>query len=138
MNQNNNINEKNSSQISQEELMKTQVLNLQDVEEAARYEKATSKKPAILVAVIGFFAIFLGTSLPFVNSLMNQKDTSLKTDKTIEKKQILNTESNLNCTYTSLNNPDGTDTVLEASGPLELFLFLFPPPLSKSHFLKEL
>ncbi len=112
MNQNNNINEKNSSQISQEELMKTQVLNLQDVEEAARYEKATSKKPAILVAVIGFFAIFLGTSLPFVNSLMNQKDTSLKTDKTIEKKQILNTESNLNCTYTSLNNPDGTDTVL--------------------------
>ena len=74
MNQNNNKNEKNSSQISQEELMKTQVLNLQDVEEAARYEKATSKKPAILVAVIGFFAIFLGTSLPFVNSLMNQKD----------------------------------------------------------------
>ncbi len=111
---NQNINEDNvkSKTLSQEELMKTQVLNLKDVEAAIKYEKRTSKKPAIILAFLGFFAILLGTSFPFVNSMLTKKNTEVKTTRKIEKKKILNTESNLNCTYSSLNNYDGTDTNL--------------------------
>ena len=41
--------------LTSEELQKTQVLNLQEVEEVARMEKLASKKPAIIVSyILGF------------------------------------------------------------------------------------
>lgn len=99
-------------QMSQEELLKTQVLNLKDVEEAVRFEKRTSKKPAIVVASFGIFAILLGTSFPVLQSMTAKKDPAENIEHKVEKKKVLNTESDLNCTYTALNNPDGTDTIL--------------------------
>ena len=38
-----------------EELTRTQVLNLQELEHAAKYEKKTSKKPAAVLAILGVF-----------------------------------------------------------------------------------
>ena len=43
-----------------EELTRTQVLNLQELEKAAKYEKKTSKKPAAVLAILGVFSISLG------------------------------------------------------------------------------
>lgn len=102
---------KSKEQLTQEELQKTQVLNLQDVERVAHYEKITSKKPAIIVAIIGVISILIGSSFPVVQSLVANKDNNKNIDKKVEKK-LINSESTLNCTYTSLNNPDGTDTIL--------------------------
>lgn len=101
-----------TQQMSHEELQKTQVLNLKDVEEAARYEKVTSKKPAIIVAVLGIISILAGTAFPMVQSLTTAKEPEKKTERKVEKKKLLNTESKLNCTLTMLNNPDGTDSIL--------------------------
>ena len=38
--------------ISPEELQETQVLNLRDVQEAMKFEKRTSKKPAIILGIV--------------------------------------------------------------------------------------
>ena len=51
-----------SVQVSQEELAKTQVLNLTDVQEIANFEKKTSKRPAVLFAIAGILAITLAIS----------------------------------------------------------------------------
>lgn len=106
-------------QLTPEELQKTQVLNLQDVEEAARYEKITSKKPAIIIAAIGVFAILLGTAFPVIQTLTTKEEPRKRTHK-VEKKKLLNTQSSLNCTYTALSNPDGTDTILNINLTFDL------------------
>lgn len=103
-------------QMSQEELLKTQVLNLQDVEEAVKNEKRTSKKPAIVVACLGIIAVLFGGMIYIVQPIIFQRNNqSEKTTKKVEKKKVLNTTSTLNCTYTSLSNPDGTDTILNVN-----------------------
>lgn len=115
MNQRNNQVQKQTSGMTQEELQRTQVLNLQDVEEAVRIEKSTSKKPAIIVAALGIFSIFLGTAFPVVQTLATKPKNNDKTNAKIEKKRAINPETALNCTLTKLNNVDGTDTILNAN-----------------------
>ena len=44
-------------QMTPEELQRTQVLNFQDVEDLANFEKRTSKKPAIIIAILGIISI---------------------------------------------------------------------------------
>ncbi len=112
MNQREIQNRASQQQMTPEELQKTQVLNLQDVEEAARYEKRTSKKPAIIIAVVGALAIFLGTAFPVIQSLKAKEEPKQKTHHKVEKKKLLTNESTLNCIFTAVNNPDGTDTIL--------------------------
>lgn len=100
--------------LTQEELQRTQVLNLKDVEEVASFEKRTSKKPAIIIAVIGILSITFGGTFSFVQSL-----TSKPVDTTVEKRKVEDVETfaeedkidTLNCTRTTLNNADGTDIV---------------------------
>ncbi len=57
------------------ELTKTLVLNFNEVEKVAKYEKKTSKKPAIIIAFIGIFAIFSGIVYSNTYSL-NKKDSN--------------------------------------------------------------
>ena len=45
-----------------EELVRTQVLNIDEVRKVVKYEKKTSKKPAIVLAVLGTFMLALGTA----------------------------------------------------------------------------
>lgn len=61
-----------------EELTRTQVLNLQELEKAAKYEKKTSRKPAAILAVIGVFSISLGLCYPGVNSMLNSRKVESK------------------------------------------------------------
>lgn len=57
------------------ELTKTLVLNFNEVEKVAKYEKKTSKKPAIIIAFIGIFAILSGIVYSNTYSL-NKKDSN--------------------------------------------------------------
>lgn len=92
-------------ELSKEQLQQTQVLNFQEVQKAIHFEKVTSKKPAILVAIIGVFCMLLGGSLQIASTL-NTKPQN------IQKRAVKETieEKKLNCVKTSLNNPDGTNT----------------------------
>lgn len=111
MNQENNQVQMQTQQLTPEELQKTQVLNLQELEETIRFEKRTSKKPAIIVAILGLASILAGSSFVAIQALSAPKETEKIQKKevpaTIDKKL---TTSQLNCQKISLNNPDGTDT----------------------------
>lgn len=98
-------------QMSQEELQRTQVLNLQDVQEAVKFEKMTSKKPAILVAILGIASIFMGTTFGVVQNLQAQAE--VERNKAVEKRTVVQTEKTLSCSYTKLADYDGTDYTLE-------------------------
>lgn len=91
-------------QVTPEELQKTLVLNLADFEETARIEKMTSKKPALVVALLGVFSIALGFSFPLVQSFTARD----KTEETIvenreeyesEEEPILSNEDIVTCTF---------------------------------------
>ena len=69
-----------SLQVSQEELAKTQVLNLTDVQEIANYEKKTSKRPAALFAFAGILAITLGISYPNIMTAIDAIPSNSKED----------------------------------------------------------
>ena len=98
-------------QMTKEELQRTQVLNLQDVQEAVKYEKMTSKKPAIFLAVLGIISIFTGTAFGVVQNL--QAKAEVERAKAIEKRKAVPTEKSLSCSYTKLAEPDGTDFILK-------------------------
>lgn len=97
-------------QLTKEELQETQVLNLQEVRKAIRFEKITSKKPAIAVAIIGVLLLLFGTSFQVLKTIKAnnvQKRTVAVTSK--KKKKYATTEV-LNATKTTMNNPDSTNT----------------------------
>ena len=100
-----------SQQMTQEELQKTQVLNLKDVEEAARFERITSKKPAIIVAAIGVLSIMFGATFGVVQTLTTEPTIKDNSNSTTEKRQVLTQTDSLNCTLSLLNNADGTDQI---------------------------
>lgn len=63
------MSKRKQKKLSTEELAKTQVLNLDDVQKLAKYEKLVSKKPALIVALAGVFSIIVGVSAQTVVSL---------------------------------------------------------------------
>lgn len=91
--------------LTKEELQQTQVLNYKEVQKAIRFEKITSKKPAILIAILGVISLLLGGSL--------QVATVLQAKPQVQKRDVTqNIEvKNLVCAKTTLNNPDNTNTV---------------------------
>ena len=118
MNQNmqnmqNNQNQIQKQQMTQEELQRTQVLNLQEVEKVAKFEKGTSKKPAIIFAFIGILSITFGTTFGITEMLSANKTLKGKSQKRqVEKTKTEGKDSkSLSCTKTTINNPDGTDTI---------------------------
>lgn len=99
-------------QITPEELQKTLVLNLADFEETARYEKMTSKKPALIVALMGVFSIALGLSFPLVQSFTARdkvEDTIVENREEYEedKDVILNDIETVVCNFDRMIE-DGT------------------------------
>ena len=93
-------------ELTKEQLQQTQVLNFQEVQKTIHFEKVTSKKPAILIAVIGLISILFGGSLQIATSL-NAKPQSVQ--KREVKQNVI--EKNLSCIKTTLDNPDGTNTI---------------------------
>ncbi len=114
MNQENNQVQSQVQQLTPEELQKTQVLNLQELEETIKYEKKTSKKPAILIAIIGIVSIIAGSSVFTLKALSAKKEDSM-----IQKKEIIEPQeekvksTELTCESIKLNKEDGTDTILK-------------------------
>ncbi len=103
------------AQMSSQELQETQVLNLKDVQEIARIEKRTSKKPAIIVGIIGVFFLMIGMSFGAIETLKS-KETKIQKRTIQDKKKIDNSSLNeLKCSKIVLNNSDGTDTVYDIS-----------------------
>ena len=114
MNQNKNVRQispeevEKATRMSTEELQKTQVLNLNEVQKTIRFEKLTSKKPALVIAAIGLLSLTFGTTYQITDTI--------KINKQIQQRQAVPQEKvkevkKLNCVKTTLNNPDGTDTV---------------------------
>ena len=97
-------------QMSQEELQRTQVLNLQDVQEAVKYEKMTSKKPAIIIAILGIASILMGTTFGVVQNL--QAKAEKEREKAVVRRETVPTEKTLSCSLTKLADYDGTDYTL--------------------------
>ena len=100
-----------NQQLSDEELQRTQVLNLQDFKETARIERATSKKPAIIFASIGVFLIALGMFFPSMQSLTARKEAESKRHEIEQRRtEVVEViEEQMTCYYKSLNNANGTD-----------------------------
>lgn len=111
-----------NKQMSDDELQRTQVLNLADFKQVTKYEKAASKKPAIIVAILGIISITLGTTLPGIESYMSRK-TVEDNFKVQQRKAEINLDGpeieELVCTSKTLNKENGTDEVLRVTYSLE-------------------
>ena len=99
-------------QMSEEELQRTQVLNFDTFKQVARYEKVSSKKPAIVVALIGILAIIIGGSYPIVQSQM-EKNKESKSTMQARKKDNKLIASELNCTQEIPAGVNGLDQVMK-------------------------
>lgn len=109
-----------NQQLTEEELQRTQVLNLADFKETARIEKLTSKKPAIIVAIIGFLSISLGTIIPAVQSIQARKEQQNISVVSARKEPVLKSkEENVTCTKKELNMSNGTDQIFEINYTFE-------------------
>ncbi len=98
-----------------EELTRTQVLNLQELEKAATFEKKTSRKPAYFLAIIGVFSISLGLCYPSITNMLSSRggeDTKVVSEQRQEKvEEEQTTTANplaLSCSFTNTNAVDGT------------------------------
>ena len=98
------LGKRKQQKISTEELAKTQVLNLDDVQKLAKYEKLISKKPALIVALIGAFSIIVGVSAQTVVSLSKANEPApmprVTNKVSTEKKE---TVENVICSQTTVN-----------------------------------
>lgn len=96
------------SQMTPEELQRTQVINLKDLEEVVKFEKRTSKKPAIIVAVIAIALILSGSGAQIATTLKEKK----KEEQVIaQRKEEELRKTSLTCTQNKLNNSNGTDAI---------------------------
>ena len=88
------------------ELTKTLVLNFNELEQIANYEKKTSKKPAITVAIIGLFAIMSGLLYSPVNNLLSKKNNThqYRVSKEIKYKKVVCTKTSQSLENTTVKN----------------------------------
>lgn len=112
------LGKKKQQKISTEELAKTQVLNLDDVQKLAKYEKLISKKPALIVALIGAFSIIVGTSAQVVVSLSKANEPApmpTVTNKiSTQKKEVV---EDLICSQTTVN--EGAEIIIKTTYDVE-------------------
>ena len=94
--------QQSSTDISREELTRTQVLNLQELERVAKFERQTSKRPAVLFAFAGFLAITLGCFYP--NIMMAVDDIGTKPETAYR--------VNMDDNYDDVTTPVATDKVI--------------------------
>lgn len=109
-------NDNQQVKLDPEELARTQVLNLEELRQVAKYERKVSKKPAIICAIIGAFMIMLGAgSQGFImytqNKIAPAKQTDISERKAKEEvKEPEKVIQALTCSIQSLNNVNGTNT----------------------------
>ena len=91
-----------------EELQKTQVLNLKDVEETVKFEKSISKKPAMIIAIIGAIFLTLGSTLQIAKTMKKSVEPKVEKREISKEKQTV-APVILECQKIQLNNSDGTN-----------------------------
>lgn len=94
-------------QLNKEELTKTQVLNLNDLEKVAKYEKKISKKPAIFIAIFGLLLIISGIALQY--TVFAPKEEKKPNNNTENKNTPTDNGTGVSCNLSQLANADGTD-----------------------------
>lgn len=97
-----------------EELVKTQVLNIEEVRRVANYEKKISKKPAAICAILGAFMILLGGGAQgyiSYNKVMQEQNAIQRNvvARKIVEDNLQSSYSTLTCTLAKAANPDGTN-----------------------------
>ena len=93
-----------------EELQRTQVLNLKDVEETVKYEKSISKKPAMIIAIIGAIFLTLGSTLQIAKTMKKSVEPKVEKIEISKEKEIQTVAPViLECQNIQMNNPDGTN-----------------------------
>ena len=93
-----------------EELQRTQVLNLKDVEETVKYEKSISKKPAMIIAIIGAIFLTLGSTLQIAKTMKKSVEPKVEKREISKEKEIQTVAPViLECQNIQMNNPDGTN-----------------------------
>lgn len=101
-----------------EELTRTQVLNLTDLQKVAKYEKSISKRPAITLAILGLFMVITGFSyngiINFLTRVPSAPEENIYHKEIVEEEEDTNT-STVKCSFILLGNPDGTDTALNVT-----------------------
>lgn len=95
-----------NDKVSQEELAKTQVLNLTDLQAVAKFERTTSKRPAVLFAIAGILSLSLGlsyTNIMTVVDTMPMSVSSVAVPKKVEPKfDDMNINTALRKNYNSI------------------------------------
>lgn len=118
MDQNNNQNQNGVNTTTKEDLTKTQVLNLNDVQKVANYEKKVSKKPAIFLFILGILLIAGGFAYPYIMEMIggetsNNTPNSNEETQTDENQSEVQTQTgSLICNYAQAGNADGTDMTI--------------------------
>ena len=103
-----------NAQVSDEELQRTQVLNLIDFKETARIERITSKKPAAILAILGVCLIALGLFFPAMQSLSTRHEVQKRVEP-VEEEDVKVVEETMICHWEKLNNPNGTDENIDVT-----------------------
>lgn len=110
-------NENQQVKLDPEELARTQVLNLEELRQVAKYERKVSKKPALICAIIGAFMIMIGAgSQGFI--MLSQRNVTPTKQSNISQRNVKEEEEKepekviqaLTCSIQSLNNVNGTNT----------------------------
>lgn len=102
-------------QPTQENLTKTQVLNLNDVEKSVNDSK-DNKKTVMIIAFVGVFAIVAGLVSQFVFSGSEEEENKPNQNNIADKNDKKNQENNtLSCSLEQTGNADGTDTTTSLS-----------------------
>ena len=98
--------------MTEEELQRTQVLNFDTFKQVARYEKLSSKKPAMIFALLGVLAILIGGGYPIVQSQMQKKSENNSQSTVQARKTNKAVHSKLTCVKNNLGGGNGLDEVL--------------------------
>ncbi len=100
-----------NEQLSDEELQRTQVLNLKDFKETARIERIGSKKPSAVLATLGVLLIAVGLTFPAMQSINTRHEVQarkeLRDEQKVETTKVV--EEDMKCNWSRLNNANGTD-----------------------------
>lgn len=102
--------------LAKEELTKTQVLNLSELERVANYERRTSKKPAAILAILGVMCITLGLSYNNIVAVFSGTKEPAKntiSHKEVEEDKTPEPIATMSCQYTNFGSPEGLDTTVE-------------------------
>ena len=116
MNQQQGQQQLQSQEMTREELTKTQVLNLQELERIAKFERKTSKRPAVLFAIAGILALTLGFSYNNIMMAVDNIDFTEQSENTYRIDLDSQYDSatpvptkKVTCTLLQPTQPDGTD-----------------------------